>query len=81
VSDEVDMDRLNAELHEAIAGVLAKHGRMMLNRALVLAETIEEDGDRAMWIGATPGTKSWDTYGLLRAGLAVEDAATARGEE
>ncbi|MGV9878671.1 hypothetical protein [Streptomyces sp. NPDC003006] len=50
-------------LEEAPAGVLAEHERGLLARAVVVAEVLDEDGERTLSILTTPGVMEWDALG------------------
>ncbi|MEU5683591.1 hypothetical protein DEJ48_36655 [Streptomyces venezuelae] len=65
-------------LEEALAGVLAEHERGLLARAVVVAEVLDEDGERTLSILTTPGVMEWDALGLCRYGvISVEGPAAA----
>ncbi|MEU9334165.1 hypothetical protein AB0D49_13555 [Streptomyces sp. NPDC048290] len=65
-------------LEDALAGVLAEHERGLLARAVVVAEVLDEDGERSLSILTTPGVMEWDALGLCRYGvLSVEGPAAA----
>lgn len=67
---------LDDRLHDAVAQALQGEGAMMLTRCVVLAEVIDDAGDTAFYVSATPGTKVWQSAGMLRYALSIEDAAT-----
>ncbi|WP_399932185.1 hypothetical protein [Streptomyces kanamyceticus] len=65
-------------LEEALSGVLAEHERGLLARAVVVAEVLDEDGERTLSILTTPGVMEWDALGLCRYGvISVEGPAAA----
>ncbi|WP_030570950.1 hypothetical protein [Streptomyces aureocirculatus] len=65
-------------LEEALSGVLAEHERGLLARAVVVAEVLDEDGERTLSILTTPGVMEWDALGLCRYGvLSIEGPAAA----
>ncbi|MGX1909351.1 hypothetical protein ACWIID_10845 [Streptomyces phaeochromogenes] len=67
-----------SSLEDALAGVLAGHERGLLARAIVVAEVLDEDGERILSILTTPGVMEWDALGLCRYGvLSVEGPAAA----
>jgi hypothetical protein len=74
VDDDADKE-LQVEIQEVLAELFAHRGGNFLTRYVLLAEVMEEDGGKATWMSASPGMKSWETYGFLRFGLAHEDAA------
>ncbi|GHE15317.1 hypothetical protein GCM10010339_89580 [Streptomyces alanosinicus] len=72
------MSGMNTALEEALAGVLAVHERGLLARAVVVAEVLDEDGERSLSILTTPGVMEWDALGLCRYGvLSIEGPAAA----
>ncbi len=67
---------------EAVAGAVQQlDDGAMVTRFVVLAEVVGGDSDRALWIGAAPDQRAWDTYGLLRFALAQEDAGMRVGDD
>lgn len=77
-----DQDALQDELRTAVEEIVRKHGGM-LTKWLVLGEVAElgADGpDTGCWLMASPGIRSWETMGLLRFAMSVEDASVARAE-
>ncbi|MDO0916837.1 hypothetical protein QQM39_40325 [Streptomyces sp. DT2A-34] len=72
------MSDLNSDLEDALAGVFAEHERGLLARAVVVAELLDEEGDRSLSILTTPGVMEWDMLGLCRYGVvSVEGPAAA----
>ncbi|MFF4607912.1 hypothetical protein ACFY12_34890 [Streptomyces sp. NPDC001339] len=72
------MNDMNNSLEDALAGVLAEHERGLLARAVVVAEVLDEDGERSLSILTTPGVMEWDALGLCRYGvLSIEGPAAA----
>ncbi|WP_406260388.1 hypothetical protein OIA45_19610 [Streptomyces chartreusis] len=72
------MSALSLDMEQSLAAVLAEHGRGMLARAVVVAEVLDDDGDRSLSVLTTPGIPEWDALGLCRYGaLSVEGPAAA----
>ncbi|WP_369387212.1 hypothetical protein AB5J72_06020 [Streptomyces sp. CG1] len=72
------MTDMNIALEDALAGVLAEHKRGLLARAVVVAEVLDEDGERSLSILTTPTVMEWDALGLCRYGvLSIEGPAAA----
>lgn len=51
-------------MQDAISGVLGQHAEIV-TRWVLVAETLDADGDRAAWMLAQEDSKSWDALGLL----------------
>lgn len=75
MSDPAQPD-LNDRLHNAIVEALRGEGTLMVNRVVVLAEVMDDDGEVSMFVGATPGTKAWQSVGMLRYAISLEDSST-----
>ena len=72
------MSDVSSDLEDALAGVFAEHERGLLARAVVVAELLDEEGDRSLSIVTTPGVMEWDMLGLCRYGVvSVEGPAAA----
>lgn len=54
---------------EAISGIVGERRGEIVNRAIVIFEVIDEDGDRGLWIAESRGMATWDEEGLLRYAL------------
>jgi len=50
---------------EALSGIMGERRKEILNRAIVIMEVMDEDGDRGLWICETEGMATWDEEGLL----------------
>jgi hypothetical protein len=69
---------LTVDLEKSLAEVLAEHERGMLARAVVVAEVLDDEGDRSLSVLTTPGMPEWDALGLCRYGaLSIEGPAAA----
>ncbi|MEU5428468.1 hypothetical protein ACH4UT_23430 [Streptomyces sp. NPDC020799] len=80
------MNELGEQLEEALAEVLGEDERGMLARAVVIAEVLDDDGERTLMVMTTPGVTKWDALGLCRYGaLCIEGPAASHfaggGEE
>lgn len=57
----------------------------LVTQFVVVAEVIDTEGERAMWIDTHGGASRWDTYGLLTYALneeaAHQHAAACRGDD
>ncbi|MEN8649114.1 hypothetical protein ABCR94_00300 [Streptomyces sp. 21So2-11] len=72
------MSALTEELEAALAEVLADNERGMLARAVVVAEVLDEDGERTLSVLTTPDLPEWDALGMCRYGvLSIEGPAGA----
>lgn len=72
---ELDPDQVTVKMRHAVETAL---GGEMVTRFVVIAETIDENGVRALWTQAADGQKAWDTLGLLRFAEHQELAAEVR---
>lgn len=62
---------------DAVADLIAKvDPGAMATKFVLLAEVIDAEGDRCLWVCAREGQKPWDSLGLLQYGIALEQAAT-----
>jgi predicted pyridoxine 5'-phosphate oxidase superfamily flavin-nucleotide-binding protein len=69
----LDLDALQGELNTAIDKVMRKHAaEAFLARYLLVAETVDTEGERGLWLSSTVGMKPWDVLGLT--GYAHEQA-------
>jgi len=50
---------------QAIAQILAEERNEMTTKVIVLAEVINDQGQRAVWTCTSPGMAMWDESGLL----------------
>ncbi|MFE1560113.1 hypothetical protein ACFW6V_34615 [Streptomyces sp. NPDC058734] len=72
------MNDLSADIEMALTEVLGGHERGILSRAVIVAEMLDGDGERALSIITTPGVTEWDALGLCRYGvLSIEGPAAA----
>ncbi|MFD8022596.1 hypothetical protein ACFV6G_19505 [Streptomyces lavendulae] len=72
------MNELSEDIEAALTEVLGGHERGILSRAVIIAELLDSDGERALSIITTPGVTEWDALGLCRYGvLSIEGPAAA----
>lgn len=72
------MSALTVDLEQSLAEVLGEHERGMLSRAVVVAEVLDDEGERSLSVLTTPGMPEWDALGLCRYGvLSIEGPAAA----
>ncbi|MFH7595268.1 hypothetical protein WDV06_09195 [Streptomyces racemochromogenes] len=72
------MSELSADVEMALTQVLGGHERRIPSRAVIVAEMLDGDGERALSIITTPGVTEWDALGLCRYGvLSIEGPAAA----
>lgn len=77
MSDAELCDRIGLALSSALA-----EDDEMVTRWVAVIETIDTDGDRALWTMAPDGTQSWDALGMLTFAVQREQAhATLRTGE
>jgi hypothetical protein len=76
VSDE----EVEIAMRTGVEAVLSESG-LMTNRWLMLADVVQEDGERVLWSVSSEGMKSWDSLGMLKFAEHVEMGATVRGDE
>ncbi|MFI9228632.1 hypothetical protein [Streptomyces rimosus] len=72
------MNELAEEVEAALAEVFGEWELGLLARAVVIAELLDEDGERTLSVITTPGVPDWDTVGLCRYG-ALSAEATGKG--
>lgn len=65
------------DVTEALAEAFRKTGFMAVKWAVV-AEVIDEDGERSLWNLAPTGQLAWDTLGLLAFANQLEQADAVR---
>ncbi|MEU9120057.1 hypothetical protein AB0C96_09375 [Streptomyces sp. NPDC048506] len=72
------MSALTVDMEQSLAEVLAEHERGMLARAVVVAEVLDDEGERSLSVLTTPGMPEWDALGLCRYGaLSIEGPAAS----
>jgi hypothetical protein len=68
-------ENLDGNMAAAIQQVIGGIETGIVTKFVVIAEAMNEEGQRSFWTFCTPGAMSWDTKGLL---LEALDAETAR---
>lgn len=58
-----------AAIVDAVSGVLHSQRGEMITKVVVLAETIDETGQTALWTCASRGLAHWDEAGMLEYAL------------
>lgn len=61
-------------LEREIPGAFAAKGQFV-TRWLVIAEAVDPDGERMLWLHNSDEALPWDLIGMLEFGLALEKAA------
>ncbi|MFI0912495.1 hypothetical protein [Streptomyces abikoensis] len=70
------MNWLSEDLEASLAMVIGEAELGMLARAVVVAEILDDDGERALAILTTPGLTEWESLGMCRYGAAsIEGSA------
>jgi hypothetical protein len=67
-------DELQRLLENAVSSAVRDVDGGMVTKWVMLAEGIDEDGERALWLVANKDALSWDTIGMLHYALALEQA-------
>lgn len=60
----VDLERVEQDLGDAIGEVLRRHG-LMVNRWVLVAEVLNEHGQRELVCFTSTDLRSWDSLGML----------------
>ena len=76
---DAEEDRVVGDAVIAVREALGQHG-IMATRIVVLAETIEPDGDVALWTAVDEDLKPWHTLGMLTCAIQREQAAMVTGD-
>lgn len=70
-------DQESGDLSAAVQDKLAEAlGDAVLLKYVAAVEVIDSDGERALWLLASPDCKAWDSVGMLQYALHTEMAAT-----
>lgn len=75
VGDEIQR-RLEAAIPEAFT---AEGG--FVTKWIVIAETIRSDSKRGLWTQTSPDMKPWDSVGMLRFAIGVEETAWHQNDD
>lgn len=68
-----EYDEIRDSVGNALSQALVGQSEMV-NRWVALVEVMDSDGERAVYVMAPEGAKSWDTLGLLMFGVQMEQA-------
>lgn len=71
----VDGDVLREDVQSALTECVQRQGDSLVTKYVAVVETINGDGDRAVWTIASSGIKAWEVLGMLEFGKSVEHAA------
>lgn len=63
---------------EAVRGALGANAGEMATRVVVIAETMDADGQVALWSATDDDSKSWQTLGLLMWAVQREQAGIVK---
>lgn len=77
---EVSWDDVKDELDTRIVEVAYVHGALV-NRWVLLADVVEENGERTLWSVAPSSVTNWDTLGMLAAGYELARLHTVESFE
>ncbi|WP_116211599.1 hypothetical protein [Streptomyces olivoreticuli] len=69
------MNWLCKDLEASLAMVFGEAELGMLARAVVIAEILDDDGERNLTVFTTPGLAEWDALGMCRYGAAAIEAS------
>jgi hypothetical protein len=72
----VDDERVN-RVHDAVANALNESGAMV-TRVVVVAENINDAGERLISVIPSPDMRTWDVAGFLHYAQAASDSWIAR---
>lgn len=72
MTDGPDLDKLAEDTHAAVADVLHRHGAGMMIKFVAVAEIMDDETERNLWMLTSPGTYEWETKGFLLHALDVE---------
>jgi len=64
VATDDDLAQVEREVHDAIAAILGRHGRMV-TKWILAVETLDGDGVRDIESMASPDYRAWDSIGML----------------
>lgn len=77
----MDYERLQREIYEAVAPVLAKHDdeTSVITKFVLLVETSGIEGNRAVWTVTNSNCCAWDILGLLQYAIELEKEGMRNG--
>lgn len=73
-------EEVERRLGDAVAGALQTNGEF-LTKFVLLAETVDAEGNRGVWTATSDGMTAWDSIGLLQFALYREQQALNTMEE
>lgn len=65
-------DKIRDNTQDGIAEAL-KEAKTILTKFILIAEIMEEDGDRVLWRVATDGMTSWEALGMIESARLIEE--------
>lgn len=75
-----DDDAIKERISNALSDILGSEGEMV-TRWVALVETIDSDGERALWCQTAENAKPWDTLGMLMFAVQQEQAGAVETDE
>lgn len=75
MAEECEHGELITAVGEALSAAMRQHDAGMVTRWVVIAETIDVEGDRGTWQMKNIEAKPWETLGLLHHAIMIENAA------
>lgn len=80
MAEEPDGADMRDALHAAIAEVVREKEHGLVTKWIALVESIDEDGERGIWMCASDGIKRWESLGMLQHALTIDQAWAVRAE-
>ncbi|MFC4512215.1 hypothetical protein [Streptomyces ehimensis] len=71
------MNWLCEDMEASLAMVVGEAELGLLARAVVVAEILDDDGERTLTVLTTPGLTEWDSLGMCRYGAAAIEGSAA----
>lgn len=75
-----DPAQVSADLTEAITAALNKHETSIVTKWVMVAETVDGNGDIGLWTCASKGLAVWDEKGMLHHAVDLTRAKTIRDQ-
>lgn len=76
--EEEDLEAIREGIKQGLATAMPG---MMVNRWIVLVETIEQNGDRSVWMQSADDMKIWECLGMLEYAKLAEMAAEVNRDD
>lgn len=73
-------DKIQQVVGNAISDALNNVEVAVVTKWVLLAESVNGDGERGLWLVAPEDAKAWDTIGMLTYALHLEQARTIQRE-